>query len=190
MAQLSFGKKKRRVNYDLLRDTVIWALQITLVCTIAFVFVYFFGQRVNVIGSAMYPELENGDVVIINRFVYDARKPKRGEVVAFQVNGNENFQYSIRRVIGLPGETIEYREGSLWIDGKKLKEEYNTTEMTELGLLEEPVTVGKDEFFVLGDDRQIAQDSRTANIGNVKRTEIAGKVWFVISPMSHFGFVK
>ena len=65
MAQLSFGKKKRRVNYDLLRDTVIWALQITLVCTIAFVFVYFFGQRVNVIGSAMCPELENGDVVTV-----------------------------------------------------------------------------------------------------------------------------
>ena len=76
------------------------------------------------------------------------------------------------------------------IDSEAIEEDYNTTKIEELGLLEEPITLGKEEYFVLGDDRQNSEDSRMANVGNVKQSEIAGKVWFVISPMKHFGFVK
>ena len=76
------------------------------------------------------------------------------------------------------------------IDGEELKEKYKTTEIEELGLLEEPIKLKSTEYFVLGDDRQNSEDSRMANVGNVKKSEIAGKVWFVISPMKHFGFVK
>ena len=138
----------------------------------------------------MKPELQNGDVTLLNRLVYDVRKPKRGEVIAFKPNGNENSHYYIKRVIGLPGETIEYRDGDLLIDGDILEEDYITTEMGDLGLLEEPITLGSGEYFVLGDDRLNSDDSRIANIGNVKKDEIAGKVWFVVSPMQNFGFVK
>ena len=138
----------------------------------------------------MSPQLKNGDVTLINRLVYDARKPKRGEIIAFKPNGNENSHYYIKRVIGLPGETIEYKDGRLWIDGEVLEEEYETTEIVELGLLKDEIKLDGDEYFVLGDDRENSEDSRVANIGNVKRNEIAGKVWFVVSPMKHFGFVK
>lgn len=191
MAGLSFGRKRRRqVNYELLQEIFIWIARIALVCVIAFGLVWYFGQKVSVIGDSMNPQLENGDITLINRLVYDVRKPKRGEVIAFKPNGNENSHYYIKRVIGLPGETIEYVDGEILIDSEAIEEDYNTTKIEELGLLEEPITLGKEEYFVLGDDRQNSEDSRMANVGNVKQSEIAGKVWLVVSPMKHFGFVK
>ncbi len=191
MAGLSFGRKKRRkVNYELLQEVIIWTFQIALVCFLAFVLVWYFGLRVSAIGDSMNPDLKNGDITLVNRLVYEARKPKRGEVIAFRPHGNENAHYSIKRVIGLPGETVEYKDGAIWINGEKLKENYKTTEIEELGLLEEPIILKSNEFFVLGDNRQSSEDSRMANIGNVKRSEIAGKVWFTVSPLKRFGFVK
>lgn len=191
MAGLSFGRKRRRqVNYELLQEIFIWIARIALVCVIAFGLVWYFGQKVSVIGDSMNPQLENGDITLINRLVYNMRKPKKGEVIAFKPNGNENSHYYIKRVIGLPGETIEYVDGEILIDGEAIEEDYNTTKIEELGLLEEPITLGKEEYFVLGDDRQNSEDSRMANVGNVKQSEIAGKVWLVVSPMKHFGFVK
>ena len=191
MAGLSFSRKKRRkVNYELLQEIIIWLFQIALVCFAAFVLVWYFGQRVSVIGDSMNPGLKNGDITLVNRLVYDVRKPIRGDIIAFKPNGNESSHYYMKRVIGLPGETIECKEGIIFIDGEMLEEDYKTTAIEELGLLEEPITLKSDEFFVLGDDRQSSEDSRMANIGNVKRSEIAGKVWFVISPIKHLGIVR
>lgn len=191
MAQLSFGKKRRRkVNYELLQEIFVWGIQIIIVCALAFFCVWYFGQKVSVIGDSMNPQLENGDITMVNRFVYNIRKPKRGEVVAFKPNGNENTHYYIKRIIGLPGETVEYVDGDILIDGEVLEEDYVTTEIEELGLLEDAVELDDDEYFVLGDDRLNSEDSRMANIGNVKREEIEGKVWIIVSPMEHFGIVK
>lgn len=191
MAGLSFSRKKRRkVNYELLQGVIIWVFQIALVCFAAFVLVWYFGLRVSVIGDSMNPELRNGDITLVNRLVYDVRKPRRGDIIAFKPNGNEGSHYYMKRVIGLPGETIECKEGIIFIDGEMLEEDYKATAIEKLGLLEEPITLKSDEFFVLGDDRQSSEDSRMANVGNVKRSEIAGKVWFVISPIKHLGIVR
>ena len=190
MANLTFGKKKRRVNYDLLREIITWTFQIALVCFVAFVCVWYLGLRVSMVGDSMNPELANGDVALVNRIVYNMSTPKRGDVIAFKPNGNENSHYYIKRIIGLPGETVEIRDGKIWIDGKQIKEKYEATDIEDAGIIDEPVKLGKNEYFVLGDDRQNSEDSRVADIGNVKRTEIEGKVWFVISPMKHLGFVK
>ena len=191
MAGLSFSRKKRRkVNYELLQGIIVWVFQIALVCFAAFVLVWYFGLRVSVIGDSMNPGLKNGDITLVNRLVYDVRKPRRGDIIAFKPNGNEGSHYYMKRVIGLPGETIECKDGTIFIDGEMLEEDYKTTAIEEVGLLEEPITLKNDEFFVLGDDRQSSEDSRMANIGNVKRSEIAGKVWFVISPIKHLGIVR
>ena len=191
MAGLSFGRKRRRqVNYELLQEIFIWIVRIALVCVIAFGLVWYFGQKVSVIGDSMNPQLENGDITLINRLVYNMRKPKKGEVIAFKPNGNENSHYYIKRVIGLPGETIEYVDGEILIDSEAIEEDYNTTKIEELGLLEEPITLGKEEYFVLGDDRQNSEDSRMANVGNVKQSEIAGKVWLVVSPMKLLRYLR
>ncbi len=191
MAQLSFGKKRRkRVDYELIQNILVWIIQIIIVCVLAFGIVWCFGHKVSTIGDSMSPQLKNGDVTLINRLAYDARKPRRGEIIAFKPNGNENSHYYVKRVIGLPGETIAYKDGQLLVDGEILEEEYETTEIVELGLLKDEITLDGDEYFVLGDDRANSEDSRTANIGNIKRKEISGKVWFVVSPMKHFGFVR
>ena len=192
MAQLSFGKKRRRkqLNFEWVQGAAMWIFEIAFVCFIAFLIVWFFGQRASVIGDSMNSSLLNGDITMINQLVYDARSPKRGEVIAFKPNGNDSSHYYIKRVIGLPGETVECKDGKILIDGEVLKEKYKTTKIKEVGVLEEPITLGANEFFVLADDRESSEDSRNINIGNIKRSEIKGKVWFVVSPMKHFGFVK
>ena len=191
MSGLSFGKKRRkRVNYEVIQEVLTWMFRIALVCFLAFVLVWYFGEKVSTIGDSMNPRLENGDITLMNRLVYEVRKPKRGEVIAFRPNGGETSHCYIKRVIGLPGETVSYEDGRILIDGEAIEENYVTTQIEDAGLLEEPISLGQDEYFVLGDDRKNSEDSRSANVGNVKQSEIAGKVWIVISPIKHFGFVK
>ena len=154
------------------------------------VIVWYFGQRGSVVGDSMKPVLENGDIVLANRIVYNASKPKRGDVIIFKPKGNENSHYYIKRIIALPGESVEIVENSVYINGEKLKEDYETSKIDDVGIVNEKIKLGSDEYFVLGDDRQNSEDSRNANVGNVKYSYIYGKAWFVISPKTHFGFVK
>lgn len=188
--ELKFKSEKRRVRLNRLRNVGSWMLKIAIVCAVAFVLVLFFGKRVSNIGDSMNPEIENGDIVLVNTLIYNAKNPSRGDVIVFKPQGDETMHSYMKRVIGLPGETVEIKDGEILINGEKIEEDYKTTKIDDPGIVEEPITLGGDEFFVLGDDRQNSEDSRMADIGNVKRTEIEGKVWFVISPKDHFGFVK
>ncbi|QEK17858.1 Signal peptidase I S [[Clostridium] hylemonae DSM 15053] len=165
-----------------------WVFKIVVVCLLAFVYVWYFGQRVSTIGDSMNPVLENGDVVLVNRIVYNATSPKRGDIIAFKPKGNENAHYYIKRIVGLPGETVEIIENSVYINGKKIEEDYKTTDIDDVGIASEKITLGGDEYFVLGDNRENSEDSRNADVGNVKRKYIYGEVWFTISPRKNMGF--
>ena len=189
MAQLTFRKQKKRMNYDLLRVILTWTFEILIVGFVAFVLVWFWGLRVSIIGDSMKPQMANGDIVLVNRIAYNMGTPKRGDIVAFQPDGHENAHYYVKRIVGLPGEKIEVKQGELLVNGEKIREKYKTTEIIELGLLEEPIVLGNNEYFLLGDDRQNSEDSRSLNIGNVKRSDIVGKDWFDTSG-KRFGFVK
>lgn len=189
LKKLQFGKEKGQIDYDLIRTAGQWAFQIALVCLLAFVLVLYFGQRVNNIGDSMRPAIKNGDIILVNRMIYDASKPKRGDIIVFKPNGNENAHSYIKRIIGLPGETVQIKDGKIYINGKKLREEYKTAEITEAGTAGEKLTLGGDEYFVLGDNRQNSEDSRTADVGNVRRSDIQGKAWFNLSPGKNFGFI-
>ena len=138
----------------------------------------------------MKPILYNGDIVLVNRIIYDAKNPKRGEIVVFKANGNENSHDYIKRVIGLPGERIQILDGEILINGKKLSESYETTALEDAGIAAEEVTLGKDEYFVLGDNRLSSEDSRNADVGFVKKEYLEGRAWFIIGPKEHFGFIK
>lgn len=173
-----------------LHTVLSWILQIAVVLLFAFVFVWYFGQRVSTVGDSMSPKLSNGDVVLVNRFAYNVTSPKRGDIIVFKPKGNENSHYYIKRIIGLPGETVEIIEGSVYINGEKLKEDYTATEINDVGIVSEKITLGGDEYFVLGDDRDKSEDSRMADVGNVKRSYIYGKAWFLLSPFDHMGFIK
>ena len=193
MRGLKFRRRRRRRNkfrIEMLRPVAVWAGKIAIVCLFAFVFVWYFGQRVAVVGDSMNPILNNGDIALVNRIVYDATAPKRGDIIVFKPKGNENSHYYIKRIIGLPGEKVQILEGEIYIDGEKLEEDYGVSEITDPGIAAEEIELEGNEFFVLGDVREISEDSRMADVGNVKRSYIYGKAWFVISPWENFGFVR
>ena len=187
------NKKKKfefHIALGFLAGIAIWIFKIGVVCLLAFVWVWYFGQQVSTVGDSMKPVLSNGDVVLVNRIVYNAMAPKRGDIIIFKPKGNENIHYYTKRIIGLPGESVEIIENRIYIDGEKLEEEYETTDITEVGIANEKIELAEDEYFVLGDNRASSEDSRNADVGNVKREYIYGKAWFVISPRKDFGWVK
>lgn len=188
--KLYFRKKCRSLKTEKVKTAIEWGTEIIVVCILAWMLVSFFGQRVSNAGDSMSPVLKNGDVVLINRIVYDARKPKRGEIIAFRPNGNENAHYCIKRVVGLPGETVQIKDGKIYIDGKVQKKDVYTSDLDFAGIAEKKITLGETEYFVLGDNSAGSDDSRLADIGNVKREDIGGKVWFVTNIGKSFGFVK
>ena len=188
--KLYFRKKYRSLKTEKVKTAIEWGTEIIVVCILAWMLVSFFGQRVSNAGDSMSPVLKNGDVVLINRIVYDARKPKRGEIIAFRPNGNENAHYCIKRVVGLSGETVQIKDGKVYIDGKVQKKNVYTSDLDFAGIAEKKLTLGETEYFVLGDNSAGSDDSRLADIGNVKREDIGGKVWFVTNIGKNFGFVK
>ena len=164
-------------------------LYIVVVLGITWLVITFVGQRTEVNGSSMEPTLSNNDNLIVDKISYRFREPERFEIVVFPYQYEENTYY-IKRIIGLPGETVEIIEGSVYINGEKLKEDYTATEINDVGIVSEKITLGGDEYFVLGDDRDKSEDSRMADVGNVKRSYIYGKAWFLLSPFDHMGFIK
>lgn len=196
MSRASVRRRRRRqqrrqnMDFDLAKEIFSWVLEIILVIGIAFVLVYFVGEKTSVIGAAMEPTLYNKEEVIINKFIYKLTKPQREDVVVFQPNGNKNTHANIKRVVGLPGETIQIRNGVLYIDGKAYENEYVAVGIEEAGIADDEIVLGEDEYFVLGDNVNNSEDSRYANIGNVDKQDIVGKVWFCVSPVKKMGFVK
>ena len=156
----------------------------------AFVLVYFVGIRTSVIGVSMEPALYNGQEVLINRFAYKLANPTAGDVIVFLPNGNENAHYYVKRVVATPGDTVEFRDGRLYVNGV-MEENDEYDKVADPGIAEEPLVVGEDEFFVLGDNRNNSEDSRSGNIGLVKRELIEGRVWFHLGHANEgIGFVE
>ncbi|MDD7769553.1 signal peptidase I [Suipraeoptans intestinalis] len=188
------GKKRRKellkALWKRLPKAGIWVFQIVIVCLLAFVLVYYFGQRVSTVGDSMRPVLQNKDVVLVNRMVYNVSVPKRGDVIVFKPKGNENSHYYMKRIVGLPGETVEIIENNVYINGKKLKEDYQVTDIDDVGIVHEKMQLSKEEYFVLGDNRKNSEDSRDADVGNVKKEYIYGKAWMVISFTRQFGWIR
>ncbi len=185
----AFRKKRRKILRQV-RESLCWALEIILVCIVAFLLVIGFGQRVSNAGDSMKPILKNADVVFVNRAKYLIFSPKRGDIVAFKPGGNSSSHYSIKRIVGLPGETIQIKDGEVYINGNKMKEQIYVNDLQSAGVAAEPLKLGKEEYFVLGDNSTSSDDSRKADIGNVEKKDIYGKVWFIASPLDRIGLIK
>lgn len=167
-----------------------WIFQIIVVILFAYVAVFFFGQSRTNIGQSMDPTLAGGDVVLLNELSYRFGGPSRNDVIAFKPNGSESSHSYIKRVIGLPGETVQIRDGVIYINETAYLEDAGYPQMEQAGIAEDPIVLGTDEYFVLGDNRNASEDSRFADIGNVDRKDIEGKVWMVVSPREHMGLFR
>lgn len=180
------AKKKRSIPQQIF----LWVFQIVIVVLFAFVLVYFFGQTRACIGQSMSTTIEGGDAVLLDGLSYKLGNPKRNDVIAFQLNGNREGASSIKRILGVPGETIQIKDGMIYIDGEIYLEKKDYPAMTDAGLAEEPITLGTNQYFVLGDNRNNSEDSRYADIGMIKKRYIAGKIWFTCAPFEKLGFTK
>lgn len=187
---LDFNRRKKDVNFPLLKEIFSWIIEIAIVLMMAFVLVYFIGMRTSVVGQSMSETLENGDQILVNRFMYKVIGPKANDVIVFLPNGNEKSHYYVKRVIGVPGDTVQIKDGRIYVNGTEFTEKVDVAAIEDAGLAVDAVTLDDDEYFVLGDNRNNSEDSRYANIGNIKREYIIGKAWFVISTGDRFGFIK
>ena len=187
---LNFRKKKRELNIPLLREIAIWILEIAITVAIAGVCVYFVGVRTTVVGQSMSDQLQDGDQVLINRFIYKVSKPKIGDVIVFLPNGNEKSHYYIKRVVAAGGDTVQIIDGVIYVNGQPSENVHFSGTISDSGVAADEITLEPDECFVMGDNPGGSEDSRFANIGNVKSDYIIGKAWFKVLPLSDAGFVE
>ena len=181
---LEFIKSKRgRIVFG-------WIFQVAVVLAVAAVVSIFFFQSIRMQESSMEPTLQTGETFFINKLAYKLTGPKRGDMIAFTKDGKDHAAIHIKRVNGLPGETIQIQDGEVYIDGEKYKEKIEVDKMTNPGLADQGVTLKSDEYFVLGDNRNNSEDSRFAEVKKVKKKYIEGKLWFRIAPFGKIGFVK
>lgn len=165
---------------------------IFLVIVIVFVLVIrgFVGGIVVIQGESMESTLMNKDIVFIEKLSYRNEAPKRNDVVVVTTDAmGKNVQY-VKRIIGLPGETIQIKKGKVFVDGKALKEIQEFDLIEDGGMAREKIILGEDEFFLLGDNRNNSKDSRNVELGIVKKEQIEGKVFVRIYPFGKIGKIK
>lgn len=184
-------KRKTKISSAVFKEIASWAFWIAISAFAAIVIVYVFGLRTNIIGNSMEPGLYAGQSILVDRLVYSVSSPGYNDVVAFIPNGNENSHYYVKRVIGVPGDTLVIRDGYVYINGELLDEKGVYDKIADPGIAETEILLNEDEYFVLGDNRNFSEDSRSGNIGIVNKSYIIGKVWFRLSKnLEYLGFVK
>lgn len=186
---LNFSRRRRKFNMPLFKEVMSWVIECVIVIFIAYTLVTFFGCRTTVVGNAMNDTLTNEEQILVNRFIYNVSSPKQGDVIAFLPNGNEKSHYYVRRVIACPGDTIQIKEGVVYVNGEAYQEKITVASIEDAGVASEEIKLGDDEYFVLGDNRNNSEDSRLANIGNVKKSYIIGKAWFYFKSIGNMGFI-
>lgn len=177
-SKLSFNNKEKKINTKIIKSIILWIFEIAVVVVTAWVLVYYIGQKTENMGSSMEPTIRNGQEVWINRMSYLLSTPKRYDVIVFYPNGNRNSGFMIKRVVALPGETVQIQDGKILVDNKELTDDVIQEKIIDPGDMQEAYTLQTEEYFVLGDNRNSSEDSRYADMGMVSLGDIAGKAWF------------
>ena len=180
------GKEKSR---GIAGEILSFLLYVVVGVGITFLIIHYVGQRTYVSGSSMENTLSDGDNLIVDKITYRFSDPKRYDIIVFPYQYEENT-YFIKRIIGLPGETVQIVDGIIYIDGEALQESYGREVMKNSGLAADPVTLGEDEYFVLGDNRNDSTDSRDPSVGKIPRDRIIGRAWVRIWPLSKIGILR
>ena len=172
------------------RESVSFILYLIVIVVLTFLMIRYVGQRTRVDGSSMENTLTNGDNLIVDKISYRFHEPERFDIIVFPYQYKEDT-YFIKRIIGMPGETVQITDkGEILINGEELVESYGREVIKDPGLASDPITLGEDEYFVMGDNRNYSKDSRFPDVGNIKRADIIGKAWLRIYPFDKIGFIR
>lgn len=182
-------KTGERTAKNMVKEVLSMALYIAVVLCITFLVVRYVGQRTQVDGHSMENTLFDGDNLIVDKISYRFTDPKRFDIIVFPYHYKEDTYY-IKRIIGLPGETVQIRDGEIYIGGAILEEDYGKETMLTSGRAADQIQLGEDEYFVLGDNRNHSEDSRFDDVGNIERSEIIGRAFIRIWPFERFGLLK
>lgn len=178
-------RRKRRKSRTLV--ILSWVLEVVVAIVLAYIITNVVLERSAVLGDSMSPTLNDKESIVINRMIYKFSDPERGDVIVIKQNSREHDFYDVKRVIGLPGDNIQIKDGEVYVNGELYKEIVNCEKMLIAGLAKENIQLEENEYFVLGDNRNNSEDSRFANIGMIIRENIIGKAWLRLSP---FGIVS
>lgn len=176
---------------DIVKEIIKTVLYLLSVLCMVYLLITYVGQRTIVDGDSMVPTLHDKDNLIVDKLTYHFKEPERFDIIVFPYEYAENVYY-IKRVIGLPGETVRIDgEGNIYIDGEILEESYGREiiQPETIGLASKDVVLGADEYFVLGDNRNNSKDSRWPDVGNIEREDIIGRAWVRIWPLDDFGMI-
>ncbi len=184
--------------FNAIPDENIWLdkvfkymVDITVVILLAILAIHYFGSDVKMDGNSMQPTVNSGNIMLINKMSYQFHEPKRFDVVAFDDSlETDGIQENIKRIVGLPGDKIQIKNGAFFVNGKETKWIEEKDAIVNAGAANDEITLGKDEYFVMGDNWNNSEDSRFSNIGNIKKKQIIGKVFFKVSPFQNIGTVK
>lgn len=173
-----------------MKESLSTSIYLLVVLCAAYLIITYVGQRTQVSGSSMETTLSDGDNLLVDKITYRFSEPKRFDIIVFPFQYDTDTYY-IKRIIGMPGETVQIDyDGNIYINGSLLEESYGREVIQNPGRAAEPITLGKDEYFVMGDNRNNSSDSRDPSVGNIHRKDIIGRAWVRIWPFSKFGVLK
>lgn len=175
-------KSKKHFLFDLI-------FYLILIFIVVYIIPNYVIQRTYVDGDSMENSLYNGDQLYVEKLSYRLDALNRFDIIVFYPYGRKQSDYYVKRIIGLPGETVQIIGSDIYINGKVLKEDYGKEPITDPGRAEKPIKLKSDEYFVMGDNRSISKDSRSTEVGNVKEENIGGRAIFRILPFSRFGTI-
>lgn len=177
-------------SVSIFRELLGWLFYFLIIIGLTYLIITYVGQRTRVSGSSMETTLNDGDHLLVDKLSYRFKDPQRYDIIVFPYKYEEKTYY-IKRIIGLPGETVQVADGYVYIDGEQLVTDiYGTEVMESAGIAESPITLGEDEYFVLGDNRNHSSDSRDPSVGVIKRDDLMGKAWIRLYPFDQMGVIQ
>ncbi len=167
-----------------------YALYLFIIIFVLFLAPKYIVEKVLVDGTSMENSLHSGEKLLIEKVSRYFDGPERFDIVVFTKNHGTYTKTYIKRIIGLPGETVQIIDNVIYINGEELKENFGKDPMDTAGIADEPILLGEEEYFVLGDNRLVSVDSRDKIVGAVKKEELDGVAFFRVAPFSAFGGVE
>ena len=172
---MSFYKRKKKISPLAVREGFVVLFGMATSVFIAVVLTFFFGTYTNMVGASMEPDLYNGQRIYVNRFSYILSTPKTGDVVVFLPNGNTKSHYYVKRVVACPGDTVLIQNGVVYVNGAASS--WVDVKVLDPGIAGIELTLEAGQYFCMGDNPGSSEDSRSANIGPIRESDIVGEAW-------------